>query len=391
MPPPLGQPMTITEEKTLSTAVVPVTGTLAVTDKNAYVRVDGYTPGPDDVQVPLALVRRHGLRSGDRVTGTARPQGRGGSTERGGSQGRGGKNVLATVDGPPRRDRPDFARLTPVHPHRRLHLGQGRTGRIIDLVAPVGKGQRGLIVAPPKAGKTIILQEIAQAITANHPECHLILLLVDERPEEVSDLRRRLPGAELAASTFDRPPAEHVAVAELAVERAKRLAEQGRDVVILLDSLTRLGRAHNLLAPSSSRILAGGVATTALYPPKRFFGAARQLAEGGSLTILATALVETGSRMDEVFFEEFKGTGNMELRLSRRLADQRLFPAIDLAASGTRREDLLLSPVEHDLTGRLRRVLHALDDRQALELLRDKIQQTPSNAAFLAQIAQQTP
>jgi len=363
--------MTITEEKTLQTALVPVRGTLAVTDKNAYVRVDGYTPSPDDVQVPLALVRRYGLR--------AKPQGRG------------GRNVLAFVDAPPRRDRPDFSRLTPVHPTERLRLGPGRTGRLIDLVAPVGKGQRGLIVAPPKAGKTVILQEIAQAITANHPEVHLILLLVDERPEEVSELRRKVPGAELAASTFDRPPAEHVAVADLAVERAKRLAEQGRDVVILLDSLTRLGRAHNLLAPSSSRVLAGGVAATALYPPKRFFGAARALEEGGSLTILATALVETGSRMDEVLFEEFKGTGNMELRLSRRLADQRLFPAVDLAASGTRREELLRSPAEHELTTRLHRVLHALDDRQALELLLDKLRETPSNADFLRQIARQTP
>ncbi len=370
--------MTMIEEKTVQTAVIPVTGVLAVTDKNAHVRVDGYTPGPDDVQVPLALVRRLGLRPGDRVIGTAKPQGRG------------GRAVLATVENPPRRDRPDFARLTPVHPSRRLNLGTGRTGRIIDLIAPVGKGQRGLIVAPPKAGKTIVLQELAQAITAHHPEVHLILLLVDERPEEVSDLRRKVPGAELAFSTFDRPPAEHVAVADLAVERAKRLAEQGHDVVILLDSLTRLGRAHNLLAPSGSRILAGGVATTALYPPKRFFGAARALEEGGSLTILATALVETGSRLDEVFFEEFKGTGNMELRLSRRLAEQRLFPAIDLAASGTRREELLLSPTELDLTHRLRRVLDALDDRQALQLLLDQLKETSSNAEFLARVAHQT-
>ncbi|MEO3786915.1 transcription termination factor Rho [Actinocorallia sp. B10E7] len=368
----------MTEEKTLQTALLPVTGILAVSGDNAYVRVDGYTPGPNDVQVPLALVRRLALRPGDRVTGTAKPQGRG------------GKAVLATVDSPPRRGRRDFSRLTPVHPAERLRLGPGRTGRIIDLVAPIGKGQRGLIVAPPKAGKTIILQELAQAITLNHPECHLILLLVDERPEEVSDLRRKVPGAELAASTFDRPPAEHVAVAELAVERAKRLAEQGRDVVILMDSLTRLGRAYNLAAPSSSRILAGGVAAGALYPPKRFFGSARALEEGGSLTILSTALVETGSRMDEVFFEEFKGTGNMELRLSRRLAEQRLFPAIDLAASGTRREELLLSPAEHELTGRLRRVLHALDDRQALELLLDKLKETSSNAEFLARVALQT-
>ncbi len=351
-------------------AVFPVAGILAVDDKNAHVRVAGYTPSPDDVQVPLAMVRKHRLRAGDDILGTAR-------------SGR-GRPVLATVQTMPHR--PAFNDLTPINPNERLGLGADPIGRIVDLVAPIGKGQRGLIVAPPKAGKTMILQALARSIAAGHPECHLMLLLVDERPEEVTDLRKNVPGAEVIASTFDRPPAEHIAVAELAVERAKRLAEQGRDVVILLDSLTRLGRAHNLAAPNSSRILAGGVAATALYPPKKFFGAARNLEEAGSLTILATALVETGSRMDEVFFEEFKGTGNMELRLSRKLAERRLFPAIDLAASSTRRDELIVPPDELARTWRLRSMLAALDDAQALELLLTKVRETPTNAAFLAEL-----
>ncbi|GAB2820907.1 hypothetical protein GCM10022221_18570 [Actinocorallia aurea] len=364
--------MTITEE-TAVRSTVPVSGILSVGAKNAHLRVRGLAPSPDDVQVPLALVHKHALRSGDQVTGTARPRTRGGTA------------VLATVDGG-RRERTAFEDLTPLFPTERLTLGPSPAGRIIDLLAPIGKGQRGLIVAPPKAGKTIILQALATAITANHPECELIVLLVDERPEEVTDLRRKVPGAQIIASTFDRPAAEHVELADLAVERAKRLAERGRDVVLLLDSLTRLGRAHNLAAPSNSRILAGGVAAGALYPPKKFFGAARNLEEGGSLTILATALVETGSRMDEVFFEEFKGTGNMELRLSRKLADRRIFPAIDLVASGTRRDELLLSPAELAASWKLRHMLTALDEQQGMTLLLDKIKETRSNAEFLAQL-----
>ncbi|ROO90422.1 transcription termination factor Rho [Actinocorallia herbida] len=364
--------MTVIEETSVRSAV-PVSGILSANSKNARLRVRGLAPSPDDVQVPLALVQKYALRSGDQVAGTARPRTRGGPA------------VLATVDGG-RRRRVPFEDLTPLFPTERLTLGPSPAGRIIDLLAPIGKGQRGLIVAPPKAGKTIILQALATAIAANHPECELLILLVDERPEEVTDLRRKVPGAQIFASTFDRPAAEHVELADLAVERAKRIAERGRDVVILLDSLTRLGRAHNIESPSNSRILAGGVAAGALYPPKKFFGAARNLEEGGSLTILATALVETGSRMDEVFFEEFKGTGNMELRLSRKLADRRIFPAIDLAASGTRRDELLLPPAELAASWKLRRMLTALDEQQAMTLLLDKIKETRTNAEFLAQL-----
>ncbi|GAB3660369.1 hypothetical protein GCM10027589_22050 [Actinocorallia lasiicapitis] len=362
--------ITTHEKQTAESAVFTVAGILAVDEQNAYVRVNGHTPSPGDVQVPLAMVRKHGLRAGDDIVGTARNQR--------------GRAVLVSAPTMPRR--PRFAELTPIFPDERFTLGPDPIGRIIDLVAPIGKGQRGLIVAPPKAGKTIILKSLARAMTVNHPETHLIILLVDERPEEVTDLRRSVPGAEIIASTFDRPPAEHLAVSELAVERAKRLAEQGRDVVILLDSLTRLGRAHNLAAPNSSRILAGGVAASALYPPKKFFGAARNLEEGGSLTILATALVETGSRMDEVFFEEFKGTGNMELRLSRKLAERRLFPAIDLAASSTRRDELLIPPAELAKASRLHGMLAALDDVQAMELLLGKVKATASNAEILAEL-----
>ncbi|GAA3240702.1 transcription termination factor Rho [Actinocorallia longicatena] len=370
---------TITPEKTAAeSAVFPVAGILAVDDNNAYVRVSGYAPGPDDVQVPLAMVRKYRLRAGDDVLGTARLPRNGGT--------RNGRSRPVLVTAPTMPDRPAFNDLTPVNPHERLTLGPDPVGRIIDLVTPIGKGQRGLVVAPPKAGKTMILQSLARSIAANHPECHLMLLLIDERPEEVTDLRKSVPGAEVVWSTFDRPPGEHIAVADLAVERAKRLAEQGRDVVILLDSLTRLGRAHNLAAPGSSRILAGGVAASALYPPKKFFGAARNLEEAGSLTIIATALVETGSRMDEVFFEEFKGTGNMELRLSRKLAERRLFPAIDLAASSTRRDELIVPADELARTWRLRSMLAALDDTQALELLLAKVKETRTNTAFLAEL-----
>jgi transcription termination factor Rho len=284
--------------------------------------------------------------------------------------------------------RPDFAALTPLHPEERLRLespGGSPTARVIDLVTPIGKGQRGLIVSPPKAGKTMVLQAIAAAVAANHPEVHLMVVLVGERPEEVTDLRRTVRG-EVIYSTFDQPAEEHIAVAELAIERAKRLVEQGRDVVVLLDSITRLGRAYNLVAPPSSRILAGGVAVSALYPPRRFLGAARNVEHGGSLTLLCTALVDTGSRMDDVFFEEFKGTGNMELRLRRDLAEKRIFPAVDVAPSSTRRDDLLMTAEEREITARLRRVLTELDPQQAIELLLDKTRSTGSNAEFLSQV-----
>jgi transcription termination factor Rho len=291
------------------------------------------------------------------------------------------------------RGRPEFNKLTPLYPQERLRLETDPgvlTTRIIDLVSPIGKGQRGLIVAPPKTGKTMIMQAIANAITRNNPECHLMVVLVDERPEEVTDMQRSVKG-EVISSTFDRPAEDHTTVAELAIERAKRLVELGHDVVILLDSITRLGRAYNLAAPASGRILSGGVDSTALYPPKKFFGAARNIENGGSLTILATALVETGSRADEVVFEEFKGTGNMELRLDRKLADKRIFPAVDVDASSTRKEEILLGSEELAITWKLRRVLHALDSQQAIELLLDKMKQTKSNAEFLMQIAKTTP
>ncbi|MGV2387225.1 MAG UNVERIFIED_CONTAM: transcription termination factor Rho, partial [Thermobifida fusca] len=290
------------------------------------------------------------------------------------------------------RTRPEFPKLVPLYPQERLRLETEPhilTTRIIDLISPIGKGQRGLIVSPPKAGKTTVLQAIANAITQNNPECHLMVVLVDERPEEVTDMQRSVKG-EVIHSTFDRPAEDHTTVAELAIERAKRLVEMGLDVVVLLDSITRLGRAYNLSAPASGRILSGGVDSTALYPPKRFFGAARNIENGGSLTILATALVETGSRMDEVIFEEFKGTGNMELKLSRSLADKRLFPAVDIEASSTRKEEILLSPEELNIIWKLRRVLHALDTQQALELVLSKLKKTKSNAEFLLQVQKTT-
>jgi transcription termination factor Rho len=290
------------------------------------------------------------------------------------------------------RNRPDFNKLTPLYPQERLRLETEHnilTTRIIDLVSPIGKGQRGLIVSPPKAGKTMVLQAIANAITRNNPECHLMVVLVDERPEEVTDMQRSVKG-EVIHSTFDRPAEDHTTVAELAIERAKRLVELGHDVVVLLDSITRLGRAYNLAAPASGRILSGGVDSTALYPPKRFFGAARNIENGGSLTILATALVETGSKMDEVIFEEFKGTGNMELKLNRSLADKRIFPAVDVDASGTRKEEILMAREELQIVWKLRRVLHALDMQQALELLLEKMKETKSNAEFLLQVQKTT-
>jgi transcription termination factor Rho len=287
----------------------------------------------------------------------------------------------------------DFSKLTPLYPQERLRLetdGTNLTTRVIDLVAPIGKGQRGLIVSPPKAGKTMVLQAIANAITTNNPEVHLMVVLVDERPEEVTDMQRSVKG-EVIASTFDRPAEDHTTVAELSIERAKRLVEMGHDVVILLDSMTRLGRAYNLSAPTSGRILSGGVDSAALYPPKKFFGAARNIENGGSLTIIATALVETGSRMDEVIFEEFKGTGNMELKLDRKLADRRIFPAVDIDSSGTRKEEILMSPDELKIIWTLRRVLHALDPQQAIELLLNKLRETKTNFEFLLQVQKTTP
>jgi transcription termination factor Rho len=289
--------------------------------------------------------------------------------------------------------RPEFTKLTPLYPQDRLRLETEpnvMTTRIIDLVMPIGKGQRALIVSPPKAGKTMVLQAIANAITSNNPECHLMVVLVDERPEEVTDMQRSVKG-EVIASTFDRPPSDHTSVAELSIERAKRLVEMGHDVVVLLDSITRLGRAYNLAAPASGRILSGGVDSTALYPPKRFLGAARNIENGGSLTILATALVETGSTMDTVIFEEFKGTGNAELKLDRKLADKRIFPAVDVDASGTRKEEILLSPEELAIIIKLRRVLHALEPQQAIELLMNKIRETRTNVEFLMQIQKTMP
>ncbi|MFD9794035.1 transcription termination factor Rho [Streptomyces sp. NPDC059070] len=371
--------------------LIPVAGILDILDNYAFIRTSGYLPGPNDVYVSLAQVRKNGLRKGDHVTGAVRQPKEGERREKFNALVRlDSANGMAADSG---RGRPEFNKLTPLYPQDRLRLETDPgvlTTRIIDLVSPIGKGQRGLIVAPPKTGKTMIMQAIANAITHNNPECHLMVVLVDERPEEVTDMQRSVKG-EVISSTFDRPAEDHTTVAELAIERAKRLVELGHDVVVLLDSITRLGRAYNLAAPASGRILSGGVDSTALYPPKRFFGAARNIEDGGSLTILATALVETGSRMDEVIFEEFKGTGNMELKLDRKLADKRIFPAVDVDASGTRKEEILLGSDELAVVWKLRRVLHALDQQQAIELLLDKMKQTKSNAEFLLQIQKTTP
>jgi transcription termination factor Rho len=362
------------------TSAAAVSGLVELADGHAFVRASGYRRGPADVYVSAAQIRQYGLRPGDWVLGSAGPEGRG------------KYRPLARVDAvngqPPGLARPHFDELTPVYPDERLRLGDGNpsaTTRIIDLVAPIGKGQRGLIVAPPKAGKTLVLAAIATAIANSHPEVTLMVVLVGERPEEVTELRRSVRG-EVIYSTFDQDPEDHIRVAELAIERAKRLVETGADVVVLLDSITRLGRAYNLAAPASSRTLAGGVAASALHPPRRFLGAARNTEEGGSLTIISTALVDTGSRLDDVLFEEFKGTGNMELRLRRELAEKRIFPAIDAMPSGTRRDELLMPPEEYLAVGTLRRVLGALDSQQALELLLDKTRDTASNPAFLSQI-----
>ncbi|MEU5279304.1 transcription termination factor Rho [Streptomyces asoensis] len=371
--------------------LIPVAGILDILDNYAFIRTSGYLPGPNDVYVSLAQVRKNGLRKGDHVTGAVRQPKDGERREKFNALVRlDSTNGMAPEHG---RGRPEFNKLTPLYPQDRLRLETDPgvlTTRIIDLVSPIGKGQRGLIVAPPKTGKTMIMQAIANAITHNNPECHLMVVLVDERPEEVTDMQRSVKG-EVISSTFDRPAEDHTTVAELAIERAKRLVELGHDVVVLLDSITRLGRAYNLAAPASGRILSGGVDSTALYPPKRFFGAARNIEDGGSLTILATALVDTGSRMDEVIFEEFKGTGNMELKLDRKLADKRIFPAVDVDASGTRKEEILLGNEELAVTWKLRRVLHALDQQQAIELLLDKMKQTKSNGEFLMQIQKTTP
>jgi transcription termination factor Rho len=366
-------------------ASVPVSGIVDTGDGHGFVRTSGYRPSPSDIYVSAGQIRQYGLRKGDLIEGAARP-----------AASRGKFSPLASIDtinGMPAelaRGRPVFDDLTPLYPQQRLRLEDGDssdTARIIDLVAPIGKGQRGLIVSAPKAGKTMVLQAIATSIANSHPEVHLMLVLVGERPEEVTDLRRSVRG-EVVFSTFDQAPEDHIRVAELAIERAKRLVELGGDVVVLLDSITRLGRAYNLTAPPSSRTLAGGVAASALLPPRQFLGAARNIEGGGSLTILSTALVDTGSRLDDVLFEEFKGTGNMELRLRRELADKRIFPAIDPMPSGTRHDELLMSAGEYQAVGTLRRALGALDPQQALELLLGKTRQTASNAEFLRQIQQ---
>ncbi|MEO8263038.1 MAG: transcription termination factor Rho [Pseudolysinimonas sp.] len=374
--------------------LIPVAGILDVLDNYAFVRTSGYLPGPNDVYVSLGQVKKYNLRKGDAVVGAIR------QPREGEQQGNRQKyNAIVKIDSvngnsiESAGERVEFGKLTPIYPNERLRLETEPTKlstRIIDLIAPIGKGQRGLIVAPPKAGKTLILQAIAKAIAVNNPEVHIMVVLVDERPEEVTDMQRSVKG-EVIASTFDRPAEDHTTVAELAIERAKRLVELGNDVVVLLDSITRLGRAYNLASPASGRILSGGVDAAALYPPKRFFGAARNIEGGGSLTILATALVETGSKMDEVIFEEFKGTGNMELRLSRSLADKRIFPAVDIYASSTRREEELLSPEEIKITWRLRRALAGLELQQQLEVVLGKLKETQSNTEFLVQIQSSLP
>jgi transcription termination factor Rho len=376
----------ITEDDIL----IPIAGILDVLDNYAFIRTTGYLPGPNDVYVSLSQVRKHGLRKGDVIEGAVRQPREGERREKFNALVR--LDKVNGLDPEQSRARPEFAKLVPLYPQERLRLESdpaNMTTRIIDLFAPIGKGQRGLIVSPSKAGKTLIMQAIANAITKNNPECHLMVVLVDERPEEVTDMQRTVKG-EVVYSTFDRPSEDHTTVAELAIERAKRLAEMGHDVVVLLDSITRLGRAYNLSAPASGRIMSGGVDSTALYPPKRFFGAARNIEHGGSVTILATALIETGSRADEVIFEEFKGTGNMELRLRRELAEKRIFPAIDVDASGTRKEELLLSPDELKIVWQLRRVLHALEPQQALEVLMERMKGTKSNAEFLLQVQKTT-
>ena len=373
--------------------LVPVAGIVDVLDSYAFVRTSGYLPGPNDVYVSMGQVKKYGLRKGDAVHGSIR------TPREGDRRNQRQKFVpLQSIDSingmtvEAAQNRPQFNKLTPLYPQERLkqETAPGRlTGRLIDIVAPIGKGQRGLIVSPPKAGKTVTLQNIANAIATNNPEVHLMVVLVDERPEEVTDMERTVQG-EVISSTFDRPASDHTTVAELAIERAKRLVELGQDVVVLLDSMTRLARAYNIAAPASGRILSGGVDAQALYPPKKFFGAARNIENGGSLTIISSALVETGSKMDEVIFEEFKGTGNMELRLSRELADKRLFPAIDVNASGTRREELITDPQELPIIYRLRRLLGGLEPEQAYQTLVPRLKKTATNRDFMASLIQQS-
>ncbi|MGE2727785.1 transcription termination factor Rho [Mycolicibacterium pulveris] len=374
--------------------VQPVAGILDVLDNYAFVRTSGYLAGPNDVYVSMNMVRKNGLRRGDAVTGAVRVPKEGEQPNQ-----RQKFNPLVrldTVNGKPvdeAKKRPEFNKLTPLYPNQRLRLettSERLTTRVIDLIMPIGKGQRALIVSPPKAGKTTILQDIANAITQNNPECHLMVVLVDERPEEVTDMQRSVKG-EVIASTFDRPPSDHTQAAELAIERAKRLVEQGKDVVVLLDSITRLGRAYNNASPASGRILSGGVDSTALYPPKRFLGAARNIEEGGSLTIIATAMVETGSTGDTVIFEEFKGTGNAELKLDRKIAERRVFPAVDVNPSGTRKDELLLGPDEFAVVHKLRRVLSGLDPHQAIDLLMSQLRKTKNNYEFLVQVSKTAP
>jgi transcription termination factor Rho len=368
---------------------------LDVLENYAFLRTSGYLPGSNDVYVSLGQVKKYNMRKGDAVIGSIRQP----KEVDNGSNQRQKFNALVKVESingqtvEEAGNRVEFGKLTPLYPDVRLRLETDQkklSTRIIDLVAPIGKGQRGLIVSPPKAGKTLVLQAIANAISTNNPEVHLMVVLVDERPEEVTDMQRTVKG-EVIASTFDRPADDHTTVAELAIERAKRLVELGHDVVVLLDSITRLGRAYNISAPASGRILSGGVDSSALYPPKKFFGAARNIENGGSLTILATALVETGSKMDEVIFEEFKGTGNMELRLSRSLADKRIFPAVDINASGTRREEMLMSPQETKIIWKLRRALAGLEQQQALELVLSRLKDTASNVEFLLKLEKSMP
>ena len=365
---------------------MPAAGILDVLDNYAFVRTSGYLPGVDDVYLSLSMVRKYGLRRGDAIVGLVRQPRDGERKEK--------FNPMVRVDSvngtdpEASRQRVEFAEMTPLHPSERLRLETepgNLIGRVIDLAAPIGKGTRGLIVSPPASGKTTMVRSIAQSITTNNPECHLMVVLVDERPEEVTDFERTVKG-EVIASTFDRPPTDHTTVAELAIERAKRLVELGHDVVVLLDGLTRLGRAYNLAAPSSGRQLNGGVDPTALHPPKRFFGAARNLEGGGSLTIIATALVETGSVTDEVIFEEFQSTGNMELRLRGDLAEEHLFPAVDVAHSGTRREELLMGEGEVDVLQKLRRSLADLDPAKAQQSLGERLKRTSTNIELLRQV-----
>jgi transcription termination factor Rho len=374
--------------------VQPVAGILDVLDNYAFVRTSGYLAGPHDVYVSMNIVRKNGLRRGDAVTGAVRVPKDGEQPNQ-----RQKFNPLVRLDSvnggavEDAKKRPEFGKLTPLYPNQRLRLETNTerlTTRVIDLIMPIGKGQRALIVSPPKAGKTTILQDTANAIARNNPECHLMVVLVDERPEEVTDMQRSVKG-EVIASTFDRPPSDHTSVAELAIERAKRLVEQDRDVVVLLDSITRLGRAYNNASPASGRILSGGVDSTALYPPKRFLGAARNIEEGGSLTIIATAMVETGSTGDTVIFEEFKGTGNAELKLDRKIAERRVFPAVDVNPSGTRKDELLLSPDEFAIVHKLRRLLSGLDSHQAIDLLMSQLRKTKNNYEFLVQVSKTTP